>query len=151
MRIDYKIVEANETHIDDICRIEKECFVHPWSKNSVLQRIQNKNSRIYVAVFYNKVIGYAGFQNICGEGYIDNIAVTKAKRKNGIATALIEKMIEYANENLEFLTLEVRKSNKGAIYLYHKTGFDYIGERKNYYTEPKENAVIMTYYTNRFG
>ncbi len=154
MHINYKIIEANETHVDGICKIEKECFIHPWSENSVLQRINDENSKVYVAVsddFDKKVIGWAGFQNICKEGYIDNIAVTKEMRNNGIATALIEEMIKYAEKELEFLTLEVRKSNENAIHLYEKTGFDRVGERKNYYTEPKENAVIMTRRTNRFG
>ena len=118
-----------------------------------MQRINDENSKVYVAVsddFDKKVIGWAGFQNICKECYIDNIAVTKEMRNNGIATALIEEMIKYAEKELEFLTLEVRKSNENAIHLYEKTGFDRVGERKNYYTEPKENAIIMTRHTKRF-
>ena len=56
-------------------------------------------------------------------------------------------MIERSNElNLSFVTLEVRESNDPAKMLYAKHGFEVVGLRKNYYTKPKENAVLMTVY-----
>ena len=82
---------------------------------------------------------------ILDEGYITNIAVTAAARRNGIATALMEKMLGYARQNkLKMMSLEVRQSNETAINFYCSYGFEIVGYRKNYYTNPTEDGHIMT-------
>ena len=66
-------------------------------------------------------------------------------RRRGAATGLVLRLIEKAKElNGEFLSLEVRESNKAAIALYEKMGFEYIGKRAGYYEKPKEDALIYT-------
>ena len=86
-------------------------------------------------------------QNALGDGYITNVAVTKTARKSGVATCLLEALFEYAKTHkLNFISLEVRGSNNPAISLYNKLGFENVGTRKNFYTDPREDAIIMTKY-----
>ena len=114
--------------IDAVAAIEAECFSHPWSKKSLEESLEKENSLFLVAVEDEKVIGYVGMEVIVDEGYIFNVAVSA----------------DY--NSLCFITLEVRESNSAAISLYSKFGFIKAGERKNYYSDPTEAAVLMTKY-----
>ncbi len=92
----------------------------------------------------SKVIGYIGMWNVIGEGQVTNLAVHKNYRHQGIAKLLVSSMVEYATQqDMEFIILEVRKSNELAQSLYKQFGFDEISTRKGYYSLPKEDAVIM--------
>lgn len=128
-------------HIDGIANIENICFSNPWSKDDIAAQIDNKTSHFLVALIDDKVVGYMGLQIFSGEGYVTNVAVLPEYRGRGIAKALIEKQFE--NE-MDFITLEVRESNTAAISLYIKMGFEKIGVRPNFYSNPNENAIIMT-------
>lgn len=90
------------------------------------------------------LLGYAGLHVVLDEGYIDNIAVDPNARRHGVADELLDVFCRFGAANLAFLTLEVRASNEPAIALYRKHGFEEAGRRKDYYTKPKEDAVIMT-------
>ena len=90
------------------------------------------------------VLGYAGLQVVLDEGYIDNIAVEEAARRHGVGDALLDVFCRFGQAHLSFLTLEVRASNAPAIALYRKHGFQEAGRRKNYYQQPREDAIIMT-------
>jgi ribosomal-protein-alanine N-acetyltransferase len=91
------------------------------------------------------VLGYAGLSVVAGEGYINNIAVRQEYRKQGVASALLDVFLRFAQaQNLEFLTLEVRLSNQAAKGLYMKHGFAQVGRRKDYYDDPREDAILMT-------
>lgn len=131
-------------HLDGVCKIEEECFAHPWSREDLAAQIENEQSRFSVAVDEDgTVAGYVGVQIICGEGYITNVAVLPSYRRKGIAKALMRRVME--NE-MDFLTLEVRKSNAPAIKLYESLGFSKVGERKNFYSDPSEDALLYTIY-----
>ena len=92
-----------------------------------------------------EVQGYVGCQTVLDEGYITNVAVSPDFRRQGIARALIAELTAKAGENkLAFVTLEVRESNAPAIALYTGAGFAPVGKRKNFYSNPTENAVLMT-------
>jgi ribosomal-protein-alanine N-acetyltransferase len=91
------------------------------------------------------VLGYAGILVVLDEGYITNIAVEPAYRRQGIARELLQVFERFALGNkLAFLTLEVRASNEAARALYTKEGYEEVGCRKNYYDYPKEDAIVMT-------
>ena len=90
------------------------------------------------------VLGYAGLHAVLDEGYIDNVAVAPEYRRQGIADALIGAFTRFGEARLAFLTLEVRAGNDPAITLYEKHGFYEVGRRKDYYDDPKEDAVLMT-------
>lgn len=133
--------------LEDVYIIETECFSHPWSKQSLEEELNNETSLFLVAKEENEVIGYIGMSIVIDEGYIFNVAVRESYRNKGVATALINELVTYGKKNnFSFITLEVRESNLPAISLYSKFGFIKAGERKDYYSNPKENAILMTKY-----
>ena len=95
----------------------------------------------------NKITGYIGLSVIIDEGYILNVAVHPDYQGMGIGKELVKYVNDFAVENnLTFVTLEVRPTNKKAINLYTGFGFKKVGERKDYYSNPKENALLLTKY-----
>ena len=132
-------------HLDGVCAIENACFAHPWSRQSIEAELDNETSLFYVAVEDGQVVGYIGMSFVLDEGYIYNVAVKADCRKNGVGSALIQTLVTHCRKNnFAFLTLEVRESNDPARSLYEKFGFIKVGERKNYYSDPTENAILMT-------
>ena len=130
--------------LKDISEIEKECFNQPWSLKSLSESF-NSGTKFFVFLADKKVVGYVGLSVVLDEGYITNIAVLKQYRQKGVATALLSRLTDFCiNNSLSFVSLEVRKSNKNAIDLYKRFGFKKEGERKNFYTSPKEDALILT-------
>lgn len=146
----FTVKKAAEEHIDGIAEIEKICFADPWSVNSLSGELSNGFARFFVADFGGKVIGYIGSHNVLGEVYITNIAVLPNYRMNGVASQLIKHLKNISeNEKADFITLEVRKSNSSAIRLYEKCGFEKVGERKRFYENPTEDALLMTYFIKK--
>lgn len=142
----YRLVPMSGDNIDQIAEIERECFSRPWTKRMLQDELENLSASFIAAQAENGVVlGYAGLTVVLDEGYINNIAVRKEYRKMGVASALVEVFVRFAQANqLAFLTLEVRASNEAAIALYTKFGFQEAGRRKNYYDDPKEDAILMT-------
>lgn len=142
-----KIEKMTKEHLESVYLIETECFSHPWSKQSLENELNNDTSLFWVAIVNNDVIGYIGMSVVIDEGYIFNVAVSQAHRKKGIGSALINELVTYGKKNnLCFITLEVRESNINAQSLYSKFGFIKVGERRDYYSNPKENAILLTKY-----
>lgn len=140
-----EIKPMSAEHVFDIAEIEKLCFSAPWTEKGIAEELDNESAHFLVAQSGKNVLGYIGVHEVCGEAYIDNIAVRPDYRRLGIG----EKLLKTAQENAfgrkcEFITLEVRRSNEKAISLYKKLGYQTAGERKNFYTNPAEDAVIMT-------
>lgn len=128
-----------------VAELEKECFSMPWSENSLLEEIDNETSLFFVAKEDGKTVGYIGANDVWDEVFITNIAVTREFRRKKVGTALLEKLISVSREkNADCVTLEVRKSNKAAVRLYEQFGFLPVGERKNFYIKPVEDAIIYT-------
>ena len=143
MTIEY--VRMDSTHIDDVANLEKLCFTIPWSAHSFDIELKNKVAYYLVAICDGSVVGYGGVWQVAGEGHITNIATHPQYRRMGVGAGILSKLIEFARtNNLEFLTLEVRKSNQAAQKLYEKFGFKVAGERKRYYEDNNEDAIIMT-------
>lgn len=136
--------KMNETHVLQIAELEKICFSDPWSETSIASELNNKLSLWMVAIDNEKVVGYVGSQTVLGETDMMNIAVHPDYRKQGIGTALIVGLIGALElRGSHSLMLEVRASNISAISVYEKLGFSEVGRRKNYYRNPKEDALIM--------
>ena len=139
-----EIVLMNESHVAPIAQIEKLCFSDPWSENSIAYELTSRLSYWLVAVDGGEVVGYIGSQSVLGESDMMNVAVHPDHRRKGIAEKLIAAMSEGLKERGNVaLTLEVRASNASAIALYEKLDFKQIGLRKNYYRNPKEDALIL--------
>ncbi len=139
--------EMTESDIKEIAELEKDCFSEPWSEDSLKDELTNETARFYVLRNNEKLLGYIGSNNICGEVYITNVAVNKGCRGKGYGKILVNHLLKQSEtEKALFVTLEVRESNENAIKLYEKCGFKKIGERKNFYSKPIENGLIYTYY-----
>lgn len=148
--MEYQIVPMDRSHIPQIAALEQEYFSAPWSEEMLTQALFDPQASFIVAESEDGgVLGYAGLQVVLDEGYIDNIAVEPNARRHGVGDELLGVFCRFGAANLAFLTLEVRKSNLPAIALYRKHGFEEAGCRKGYYTDPKEDALIMTRYFKR--
>ena len=130
--------------INQITQIEKVCFSLPWSKGSFEQELQNELAYYQCAEENGKIMGYMGMWRVMDECHITNVAVLPECRNKGIASMLINKMIEICKcSEILTMTLEVRESNLPAINLYKKFGFEPAGKRPRYYVKPIEDAIIM--------
>lgn len=138
------IFRAEEKDIEDIENLEKECFSTPWSQTAIKEAMEN-NTAFFIAKKGEETVGYIGISAVLDEGYITNVAVSQKKRRKGIGTALLNRVFSFARDNnLSFVSLEVRVSNQNAISLYTALGFKEEGKRKNFYDKPKEDALILT-------
>ena len=139
-----KIVSMDCSHVAAVAALEKTCFSDPWSENSIASELKNPLSLWLVALADSKVVGYVGSQSVMGESDMMNVAVDPDYRRMGIAYRLIETLIAaLAEKDNHSLALEVRASNTPAIALYGKMGFTEVGRRRNYYRNPREDALIL--------
>lgn len=130
--------------VDEVYIVEEDCFVDPWSKDSIRKELKNNLARYLVAQLDNKIVGYVGVWFVVDEGHITNVAVHSDYRGKKIGDRLVKEMVELCKENnLIAMTLEVRASNTVAQNLYRKYGFKMGGIRKEYYSDNKEDAIIM--------
>ena len=138
------IVLMKPEHVAPIAEIEKLCFNDPWSEKSIASELDNRLSLWLVALEDDRVTGYVGSQSVLGETDMMNVAVHPDFRRRGIAEALVVKLVEELKvRGNHSLMLEVRVSNEPARTLYEKLGFQQVGLRKNYYRNPKEDALIL--------
>ena len=134
----------NESHVRQIAELERLCFHDPWSENSIASELGNRLSVWLVALDEDKVVGYVGSQTVIDETDMMNIAVHPDYRNRGVASALIVELTQQLRmRGSKGLMLEVRESNSAAISLYEKHGFLQVGCRRNYYRNPRENALIL--------
>ena len=137
--------KMTEKHVAQVAELEKICFGSAaWSEKSIASELNNALSLWIVAVEDEKVLGYVGSQTVMGETDMMNVAVHPNHRRQGVARSLIAALVQ-ALKDLEShsLTLEVRASNEPAIALYTDLGFTEAGRRRNYYRNPKEDALIL--------
>ena len=130
--------------VEAVHEIETACFKTPWSKASFLHEVTENQCARYVVVREDgRAIAYAGVWFILDEGHITNIAVHPERRGMGYGEMVTRGMIQLAADSgMNWMTLEVRRSNAAAQALYHKLGFIDVGYRKRYY-ENSEDALIM--------
>ena len=139
-----EIRNMTEADLPEVCDIENESFSDPWSEKSFRDSLLDEKNGYLVAEVDGKIAGYCGLWGIAGEGDIYNVAVKKEFRRKHIGEALLKTLIQQSIERgITSFTLEVRASNEPAIKLYESLGFHGVGIRKDFYTKPKEDAVIM--------
>jgi ribosomal-protein-alanine N-acetyltransferase len=130
--------------VDGVFEVEKNCFEHYWSKGEFEKDMKNDVARYLVADIDGKIVGYVGIWFVAGEGHITNVAVHSDYRGQKIGDILIKHLVKICKDNNIFaMTLEVRVSNIVAQNLYKKYGFKLAGIRKEYYSDNKEDAMIM--------
>ena len=139
---DITVRPAAYEDIPELCRLEEECFSLPWSERAFEDFFANGISHCLVAETGGQVCGYVGMNLIEPDGEITNIAVSASFRRRGVAMALVESLCK--TDGLGRLMLDVRVSNTAAISLYGKCGFKADGVRKNFYSKPREDALLMS-------
>ncbi len=141
---DILIRDMTEDDVAAVARIEKMSFSLPWSETSFLSETHKPRALPRVAVIDDTIVGYICSDYVGYECHILNLAVHPDYRKKGIATSLVEYILEQLRlKACRFLYLEVRASNYAAKKLYQSFDFKIVGTRKNYYVGPVEDAVIM--------
>ena len=129
-----------------IYEIEQQSFSVPWRLESVLAELEGAENKLYMAICEeNHIVGYAGAWLVYDEGQITNIAVLPSARGKGYGSKLTKQLInECFSRGMHEIFLEVRISNLAALAMYRNLGFSVKGIRKDYYSEPTEDAYIMS-------
>ena len=132
--------------IPAIAGIEAACFSDPWSEKALTETMENPIAALLCAKSGDGITaGYVGVYFMGEDADITNVAVLPAHRRKGLADSLITALEALCRERgVLRLHLEVRASNVPAIALYEKHGFFRDGLRRNYYRNPREDAVLMT-------
>ena len=127
-----------------VAELEALVFAEPWSANSLCLLCEGNNVGFVATDDEGKVLGYGGMISVLDEGQITNIAVNPSCRRQRIGETIVLGLLDYGKENgISSVSLEVRESNAAAIALYEKLGFASVGVRKNFYSKPTENAIVM--------
>ena len=130
--------------IRGIMEIEQDSFTAPWSELSFLNDMYNADSLSKVAVIENRVVGYVCPRYVLNEGHLLNLAVHRDFRRRGIATELMNTVLEELKEKgCTLVYLEVRVSNLDAIKFYERFGFKISSFRRKYYSSPTEDGALM--------
>ena len=144
----YTIALMTYDDVPQVAEIERRCFPDPWSERMLREHLDNQCAAALVARGEDgTILGYGGLLVVLDEGYITNVAVSPDCRRQGVGRALIGTLVSHAGaQGLAFVTLEARTSNMPAIALYENAGFQKVGVRKNFYTAPVEDALLMTFF-----
>ena len=130
--------------VPQVHRIERQSYSVPWSELTFRGLLQRRDAELLVAEVAGQLAAYAVFWQVLDQGELGNVAVHPAWRRRGLARRLIGQVMERAAaRGVRELFLEVRPSNTGARQLYESFGFARVGQRRNYYQEPVEDAVVM--------
>ena len=139
-----ELIPMNEQNYRDAAAIEQVCFTDdPWSEAQFAEELSLDFSRTFIAYFDGRAAGFVNVWLTPPLAIINNIGVLPEFRRQGIASELIKAAVSVC-EGCSSLSLEVRLSNEPAIGLYKKHGFSQVGLRKRFYSNPREDAYIMT-------
>lgn len=140
-----KIVPVHAQDIAAVARLEREIFPDSWSERSLEDTLRQPHSVMLGAWIRGELTGYLILYYVTPEAEIARIAVAKEARRQGVAGKLLEGTREFCEEQgIEKFLLDVSESNTGAIAFYKKHGFKEDGIRKKFYTNPVENAILMS-------
>jgi [ribosomal protein S18]-alanine N-acetyltransferase len=141
------LIEILKLQLRDLAaieEIERSAYPTPWSRSMFAGELAKPSSICLGAFLENRLIGYLIVSRYVDAWHVMNIAVAREQRRRGIATVLLERLFELTDDDdRRGYTLEVRVSNAGAIALYERLGFESRGVRRGYYTDNREDALIM--------
>lgn len=132
--------------LDQVMEIETDLFAMPWTKEGMFTFLTREDTMFFVVEEKNRILGYCSMQTVLDEGDILNVAVCRDRQKEGIGYFLVNSMLMLAEaQGIHLVHLEVREGNGSArADSIRDWVFWRMGLRKNYYTDPQENAVLMT-------
>jgi len=142
----FEILPMRLSDLDDIMEIERLSFRAPWSRQVFVEELDRDWAHVDVLKERGAgpVLGFVIYWLVRDEVHILNIAAHPDQRRRGHASRLLAHVIEFSRrQGCRYITLEVRRSNHGAIRLYRKYGFRPVGIRPNYYVEDNEDAIVM--------
>lgn len=136
-----------ERDLPEVLAIERVSFPNPWHESTFRGEIHNRSISFPCAMLKtgeDKVVGYIIYWKVGDEVQVNNIAVHPDYRRRGLGEALLRYVIKRAkDQGVNFISLEVRRSNLAAQSLYRKLGFEPLGVRRFYYSNPVEDAIVM--------
>jgi len=142
--IEYRRLRLRD--LNAIEEIERSSYPTPWSRSMFAGELAKPSSICLGAVDtdQNELVGYLIISRYVDAWHVMNVAVAPERKRQGIASALLQRLLELTKDDqLRGYTLEVRVSNAGAIALYERFGFRQKGLRRGYYTDNREDAMIM--------
>ena len=137
------IRQMTRDDLDGAHRLLCEVFGDPWTREMIEGELARRDAQILIAEDGGEVVAFLAFEKILDQAAIEELAVSRRYRRRGVARRMVEQMIA-SFDDLCSVTLEVRRSNLPAVSLYTSLGFNEVGVRKNYYSHPTEDALIMT-------
>ena len=129
--------------LPQVIAIERRAFPTPWSLAMFVLELSKPSGICLAAMRDNRLAGYLICSRYDRVWHIMNVAIDPDHRRQGMATALLNRLLERVGEDDARFTLEVRRSNGGAIVLYERFGFKVAGLRRRYYQDNGEDALIM--------
>ena len=145
----WQLAQINHADLEPILSIEQNSFKWPWGRLSFEVELHDHNARNYAvksagSQTADRVVAYAFWRQVVDEIHVLKVAVTPAQRGQGIASWLLERCFSLSVEQgARSAHLEVRPSNNPAVELYQKLGFELVGRRPKYYSDTKEDALLM--------
>ena len=137
---------SSPDEIDAILAIEEASFTNPWTRDMYVAELKNEGVSFFYLARDNgrQIVGFCSFWRVLDELHINNLAVVPEFRRQGVATALLRRVLdEAARFGIRRTMLEVRQSNTPARQLYERFGFVVTGTRSKYYTNPIEDALVL--------
>ncbi len=136
---------AEEADLEEIVNIEKASMSNPWALSSYKEALDSEHAFIYVATESGNIAGFCVLYLTPPESEIPDIVIDKQYRNKGLGKVLLDNVIkELKSQGIDTVFLEVRVSNEPARALYEKVGFEQIGVRKYFYSNPLEDAICMS-------
>jgi ribosomal-protein-alanine N-acetyltransferase len=133
-------------HIDEVLAIERASFTNPWTREMYLAELENTGVSFCFLARHDdgRGVGFCSVWRVLDELHINNLAVLEEFRRAGIGTVLLEFVLQHgAARGAQRATLEVRRSNEAARMLYERFGFSVAGVRRDYYSKPVEDALVL--------
>lgn len=145
--LDVKIRPMVTADLPRILELERAIFGDPWPESAFVEQLDEDGWGVIVAETDQTIVGYACWMIADVEGHLTNIAVDPQYRRKSVAKQLLDNILKVVSlARCEYLLLEVRPSNRGAIVFYERHGFSVLYKRPNYYRRPPEDALVMVHY-----
>lgn len=137
------LAPMTRSHLRRVTEIECAVFSDPWTRRDFARARKRNDGLCWVALVKREVAGYVVGSLIDGEFHLENFAIAPGFQHAGLGRKTLEAAFARLDEKAQVISLEVRMSNRAAIDLYKKMGFETVAIQKAYYVRPREDALIM--------